>query len=388
MIIWFTMLIPVATAVILYKKFQHKTLWWEFLIPVVASVLLILGSKALIEHAQTRDTEYWGGVLKRAEYYEDWNERVPCTHQNSCTCNNKDGSCTSFHGYQHSYDVDYHPPYWQIIDSNRITVGVNDVKFQQLCQRFENRTFKDLGRDYHTNDGDMYFTVWRENEETLTPVTTAHTYENRVAVSDSVFNFPEVDPKDYGLFEYPRITQFYWCPSILGGGDATRGEALRKLNNWNAKLGAPCQVRMLILIFQDQPLQAGFDQESYWKGGNKNEFVVTIGVDKNNRVQWCHPFSWTEVEGLKIDVRQHVVEQEQLNLEELVDWMVPQVQKRFERKQFADFDYLTIEPPGWAIFLVFCLVGGINFGISYWVINNEHQEGGRSRFRFHHRYFS
>jgi hypothetical protein len=375
MIIWLAMAIPFITALILYKKYQHKTLWWEFLIPFVVSILLIVISKVLIETAQTRDVEYWGGWMQRAEYYERWDEEVPCTHQNSCTCNNKDGSCTSFHGYQHAYDVDDHPPYWQIIDSNGIVVQINAQRFNSLCQRFGNKTFVDMRRSYHSIDGDMYRTTWNQEEVTLVPVTTTHSYENRVAVSDSVFNFPEVNPEDYKLFEYPKIQYFYECQSIFGKGDQSQALARRRLNIANARLGAVKQIRMMILVFRNQPIQAGFDQESYWKGGNKNEFVVTIGVDGQNNIQWCHPFSWTEVESLKIETRNFVNEQKILNLEETVKWLIPRAQESFIRKPFADFDYLTIDPPGWAVFLVMLLVTGVNFGISYWVINNRHQEG-------------
>jgi len=379
MIIWLAMLIPVITAGILYKKYQHKTLWWEFLIPVIVSVLLIACSKALIEHAQTRDTEFWGGVMQRAEYYEAWDEEVPCTHQNPCTCSNKDGSCTSFHGYQHAYDVDYHSPYWQIIDSNNITVAINEQRFEALARHFGNRIFHDMHRDYHSNDGDMYRATWDRKEETLVPVTTAHSYENRVAISDSVFNFPEVNPQDFGLFEYPEITNFYHCDSIHGSGDQTQGIANTKLNRWNAQIGASSQVRMLVLVFENLPIQAGFDQESYWKGGNKNEFVVTVGVDDAKKIQWCHVFSWTEVETLKVNVREHVMDQGNLNLEELVNWMAPQVQQHFIRKPFADFDYLTIEPPAWAILLVFFIVAAVNGGLSWWIVCSQHQEEGWSR---------
>jgi hypothetical protein len=377
MIIWLALLIPVGIAIFLYKRYQHETLWWEFVIPFIASILLIVISKALIEHAQTRDTEYWGGTLQRAEYYEAWDEEVPCIHRNPCTCNNKNGSCTSFHGYQHAYDVDDHPPHWEIYDSNGIEVSVSRDRFEMLARRFGNRVFHDMHRDYHSVDGDMYRATWGGDQLTLIPVTTAHSYENRVAVSDSVFNYPEVNPKDFGLYEYPPIQNFYECNSILGVGDQTQGVALTKLNRFNATMGAKKQVRMLIVIFKNQPLQAGFDQESYWKGGNKNEFIVTIGVNNEFNVEWCHVFSWTEVESLKVNVREFVASQDKLNLEKVVDYMVPQVEEHFIRKPFADFDYLTIEPPGWAIFLVFLFVGGINGGLSYWIIANEHREGGR-----------
>lgn len=367
MLIWLALLIPVVTAVVLYHKFKHQTLWWEFLIPFLVSAFLIGVSKYCIETLQTRDTEYWGGWAVKAEYYEDWNELVTYTE----TYTDSKGRTQT----RTKTRIDYHPPYWQVVDNNGCEISVNSATFESLCQKFGNKRFIELNRNYHTDDGDLYVTVWNQQDSALIPVTTSHSYENKVAVSDSVFNFPEVDPKTYGLFEYPEITGYYSCKSILGSGDPSHAEAERSLTFWNAKLGATKQVRMLILVFQNQPIQAGFEQESYWKGGNKNGFVITLGVDSQNSITWCHPFSWTEIEDLKVDTREFVLSQKTLNLKAIVDWLVPQVKHRFERKHFQDFAYISVEPPAWATFLVFVLVTALNLGLSYWIINNDHQEG-------------
>lgn len=373
MLIWLAMLIPVGMAIYLHQKHQHKVLWWEFLIPFGLSVLLCGGFKALIEVAQTRDTEYWGGWATRAEYYEDWNELVHYTE----TRTYRDSQGRSRTETVRKTRVDYHPAVWKLVDSNNIEVSISSESFEQLCRIFGNKTFTDLHRDYHTNDGDLYTTTFPGDDLRLVPVTTTHSYENRVAVSDSIINFRDVNPKDHGLFDYPSIDE-YRCDSILGTGDLTQAVANRHLNNWNAKLGATKQVRIWIL-FQDQPLQAGMDQENYWKGGNKNEFVITIGVDAQKNVQWCHPFSWTEVEDLKIDVRDYVVNQKTLNLDALVSYVVPQVQQRYVRKHFSDFSYISIDPPAWAVFLTYLLVLASNAGLSAWIINNQHREGGAFR---------
>lgn len=382
MIIWLALLIPVITATILYYKFNHKTLWWEFLIPFGVSVLLIVIFKFGIEKIQTRDTEYWGGWATKAEYYEDWNELVHYTETETYT----DSRGRTRSRTVHKTRVDYHPPVWQVVDSNGISVMVDSGTFEYLCSKFRNRKFVELHRAYHTDDGDLYVTTWNQEESTLTPVVTSHSYENRVAVSHSVFNFPEVDPKTYGLFEYPEIVGYFNCPSILGPGDETFAEAHQMLNIANAKLGAPKQVRMMILVFKNQPIQAGFDQQSYWKGGNKNEFIITIGVDDSNNIQWCHPFSWSDSESLKIETRDFVINQKTLNLKTLVDWMVPQVAENYVRKEFAQFSYISVDPPGWAVFLTFLVVGMINGGISWWVVVNEFNEWRSSPFQYFHKW--
>lgn len=377
MIIWFAMAVPIVTAIVLYFWYQHRTLWWEFLLPFAVSVVLIATCKLLTETAQTRDTEYWGGWMTNAEYYEEWNERVSCRHPKYETRTDSQGHTYSeFVGYEHLYDVDYHAPYWQIHDSNNLTIRVNKATFEGLASNFGNRKFHDLRRSYHTIDGDKYVTTWSGNDDTLVPVTTTHSYENRVQASDSIFDFQEVDPEDYGLFDYPKVRGYYQCSSILGEGGPTQAQAEKILGLTNAKLGRRKQIRIWLLVFSNQPLQAGFDQENYWKGGNKNEFILTIGVDKDHRVQWCHPISWTEVETLKIEARNCVLEQkgQPVNLVEIAQWLSRECDRQFIRKPFADFSYLSVDPPGWAVFLAFALTIAVNVGTSAWIVHNEYAE--------------
>jgi len=402
MIIWGALAIPFFGAIILLLFFKHKTVWWELLIPFAASVLLIFLSKAIVGHTMTTDTEYWGGYVTRAEYYERWNERVSCRHpkyrtETYTTRDSKGRTVTRTRqvqdGYHHAYDVDEHPPYWKVVDSNGISVSISSARFEWLCGRFKERRFVDMRRSYHTRDGDKYEATWSAskdpNYEVLEPVTSIHTYKNKVQVSDSVFNYPEVEnPQEYGLFDYPtRLAEGYLCPAILGNGGPKAKEAEQKFSAINALLGPSKQVRVWVLVFKGQPLQTAMEQEAYWKGGNKNEFILTIGVNKEQKVQWCHVISWTEVDTLKIEARNKVMEQDGkvLDLESVADWLHPALRRGFIRKEFADFNYLSIRPPMWTILVTYLLVILVNVGVSAWVIFNEADESGnRRRSRFVH----
>jgi hypothetical protein len=266
--------------------------------------------------------------------------------------------------------VDYHPPEWQIVDSNHSTFTISSTKFEGLAALWKNRQFVDMHRSYHSDDGDKYVAVWDKLPESCEFTTSAHWYENRVAVSDSIFNYPEVDEKTrrtYGVFEYPAVNG-YNQQAVLGVSDPA---AEWKFQYLNAMLGAPKQVRVFVLVFKNQPLQASFEQEAHWKRSNKNEFVICIGVSDANAVQWARVLSWTEVEGLKVDTASHLTGQSQLDLSELATWLYPQIEKRWVRMPFAKFSYLTVEPPGWAIAITWILTAGLCFGLSWWFVNNE-----------------
>lgn len=394
MIVYGALVIPIIVAIYLYLHHREEVQIWEFAVILVFGFGCVVGSKFLVQKVATSDTEYWTGWATITEYYEPWDEEVPCTHTKYCTSTDSNGNTTSTAcGTEHVYDVDYHGPDWQVVDSNGIKVRVGKDDYNGLVKRWgKEPRFVDLNRHYHSIDGDKYVADWPGTDETLEAVTTSYTYENRVQASTSVFNFPEVEnPKALGLFDYPGIGGHYTMASILGPSVPGKPEAERKLSLANAKLGRMKQVRMWILIFKDQSSDVAYQQEAYWKRGNKNEFVLTIGIDAKNNIQWAVPFSWTEVESLKISARNFVEENkgEQLDLVAVVDWLKDNVAKTWVRKQFKDFSYLTVEPPTWAVVLAYLANIIVTAGISIWAVMNKYTDkprfdfgGFRSRGRY------
>ncbi|NQV88771.1 MAG: hypothetical protein HQ488_00410 [Parcubacteria group bacterium] len=389
MIIWGAMAVPVVTALVLLGWFRHKTVAWEFLIPFAVSIVCIGLFKWGAEKHETTDTENWGGWGAVAEYYERWDEEVPCSHVKYCTRSvtrtRSDGTTYSDTkqydcGRLDPYDVDDHPAYWRVTDSNGETQRISSTKFEWFATRWGERRFVDLNRNYHLIDGDKYVANWDRDDVTLVPITTKHTYENRVQAASSVFNFEEVDPTVWGLYEYPSISGLDQRAVLGAVRDADKADT--RLRFWNAKLGAVKQVKMFLLVFgPESTLETGLAQENYFKGGNKNEFILTLGVDATGNVTWAHVISWTEEDRLKIDVREYALDQDKLDLVDLVEYMAAEVHKNFERKEFEDFSYLMVEPPLWSVLLSYFLTILINIGLSAWIVMNRHSEYTRPSWR-------
>lgn len=392
---WLALAIPVAFAAGKLLYFHKKVLWWEPIIPLVVSVGLIIGTKMTVVGIQVSDTEWWGGWATKAWYYEGWNERVPCRHTKTC----KDSKGNSYScGTKHIYDVDEHRPYWELHESNGSTITMDsgstfgwgsswakDIfpRFEAQAQQWSNRKFVEMHRSSHTIDGDAYVSEWPGTIETLRPVTTQYRYENKVQVASSVFNFKAVDEdtkKHLTLFDYPGVDGDQYQTQILGNGGKSQIAAERKLQVANATLGADKKVRIFILIFRNQPLEASMIQEALWKGGNKNEFVLTLGVDDSLMVQWARAFSWSEVERLKVDAREFVGKnfidaRKPLDLVPVVDWLSEAIKSSFVKKSFKDFAYLDVPPPTWGYVLIFGVTALVNFGLSLWIVFNQFEEG-------------
>jgi hypothetical protein len=373
MIIYGALLIPFIVAFVLYKFFNRSVIWWELFIPLAVSLIFTFLMKLGIESVQVSSKEYWGSLVDRVEYYEAWNEYVVATCTRTCCCDSKGENCRT-ETYDCSY-VRYHSPYWQIITTNGEVVGISEREYNRIKEKFNNEHFVELNRDYHTQDGDKYFSKWANDSATATPVTTLHHYENRVKAADqSVFHFQEVSEADiskYSLKSYPAIRDGYKMNAVIGDSSQDALIADKKFQYANGLLGHKKEVRIFVLIFKNQPIEAGFYQEWYWSGANMNEFVICIGIDKERNVKWCKPISWTRSETLKAEVKQFVQSQTKLNLQSIADYTQQQVDKQFVRRSFKEFNYLTVEPPMWAVILTYLLTLLINVGLSYWIIRNE-----------------
>lgn len=373
MIIYGALLIPFIIAFLLYKYFKRDVTWWEYLIPLGVSILLTFSSKAIIEVVQVSCKEYWGSFIQRVEYYEDWDEWVTRTCTRSCCCDSKGENCGT-ETYDCSYRQ-YHPPYWQIVTTTDETIYISEEDYNQIKKLFGNEAFKDLGRSYYTDDGDEYFSNWPGDSLRSQPVTTVHSYENRIKAADqSVFHFMPVSKADrirYDIKDYPDKDS-YIMPAVIGDSALNASEIDQQFQYLNALLGHKKEIRVFVLLFQNQPIDAALYQEWYWSGGNMNEFVICIGIDKARAVKWCKVLSWTRSEILKAEVRRFVEEQPKLDLKSLAYYLQQAADKEFIRRDFKEFSYLTVEPPLWAVILTYFLTLIANLAVSYWIIKNEY----------------
>ena len=374
MVVYLAFLIPVIFGIVLFIFFRHKTQWWEVSIPMITTLVFVLIAKAICVHSLTSDEEWLGGYVSSVEYYQPWNERVSCRHPiycTSCSGSGKNRSCRTYVcGHHHPYDVDYHPEHWEAVTTLN-DFGISQSRYNKLVTQFgTGKQFVDLKRDFHTIDGDKYVTKWGNDDLTLEPVAQVETYENRPKASHSIFHFQELDSseiKQYKPFEYPEVID-HKQSTLLG---YTNPQAHHQLQVVNSELGASKQVRAFLLVFKNQPREAGYIQERYWQGGNMNEIVVCVGIDNDNNINWGHTFSWTESTGVKIKIRNEIESEDKLNLTSIINTIQDEIKFEWKRKDFKDFDYLNIDPTITQIIWIYVLTLLVNVGLAWWIIKNE-----------------
>ncbi len=375
MIIWFALLIPVGVAIYLARYHQRAMAWWEFLIGILPTLVLILILKYSSESMLVQDVEVWGNVLTKAHYYEDWNEKVSCRHPIYCTSGSGKNKTTYVCGHHHSYDVDYHSAYWEADDDEGNTYHITEDQYNTFVKRWGNKIyFTELDHDYHDNDGDKWSINWPGTYETHEFIATEHTWVNKVAKTENALRLPQVDEKiikQQNLFVYPQITPWMKIPAILA--DSTifvPYEAKKKMNWLNGSLGHKKEVRAWILLFKNKSTDAAYYQECLWQRGKQNEFTVCISVDDKNNIQWVRIFSWSDSELLKVESRQEITAMKKLDLVKISDLLYSKISQQFVRKDFKQFDYLTVETPLWAVIMTYVLTILVNFFLARWCIEN------------------
>ncbi len=376
MVIYGALFIPFIAAFILYRYFRRETVWWELFLPLLVTLIFTFSMKFLIEKVQVSSKEYWGSMVDKIEYYQPWDEWIVETCTTTCCCDDKGSNCSTI-TYDCSHSV-YHDAEWRIVTTTNEIIKISQSRYNALKSKLGNEKFVELNRDFYTIDGNEYCCQWQKDSANAEPVTTLHHYENRIKSADqSVFHFDNVsdaDVKKYALKQYPSITEGYKMAAVIGDSSADALEADKKLQYFNGLLGHKKEMRAFVLVFKDQPVIAASYQEWYWSGGNMNEFVICIGIDGQRNVKWCKVISWTENETIKAEVKSFIQAQGKLELGKAVDYAAVKIDNGFVRKDFKQFDYLTVEPPMWAVLLTYILALIMNAGIAVWVIRNQYQD--------------
>lgn len=370
------LIIPIITVIILVTKFRENTAFWEYLLVVIPTLLLFVILKYSMIYCNSLDTEYQGDLIDHITYYEDWDETVMVTHTRQVPCGTDSKGHIRYR--TETYTVPerrYHPEVYEYTTITGNTLTVNYDSYKHIISKLNvSPVFKDMHRNYRSKDGDAYVYTWNRTRENSYPITTDHFYTNKVKASSySIFKYSSMSDeeiKDAGLYEYPEIKMFDQNPILGYSASYEDNLAVRYLNGYR---GPKNQFRMFILCFDNPSLEVAEMQKAYWQGGNKNELVVCLGI-QGDSVIWCNPFSWCDEPLMEVKVRDYFIKNPHINFKDFAEYVDINLDDNWKRKQFEDFDYISIECSTGEYVFILILILLYNIGISYWVITNEYDE--------------
>ena len=192
-------------------------------------------------------------------------------------------------------------------------------------------------------------------------ITEKNRYINPIKNSNSIFGFQKINKEEankIGLYEYPTITK-YDAPCILYENfnffKVPETEILKKFRRFNAGIAPKTQMRLYILIFDYlKGINIAEQQKIYWKGGNKNEFVICLGLTSKLEVKWAYVFSWADEQNLETETTQWFLKNRRLDLDSFYNWFFNH-HKKWKRKEFKDFDYISTPLQLWQILSIYFL---------------------------------
>ena len=359
-------IIPFITAMFLLIVFNKKMVWWEYAALILPSLLFVLLTRVIMVSANSNDTEYLGGYVNRITYYEPWDEMVHVRH----TRTNSDGETEVYY----TWEREYHSERYTYVDNeSNWEHHLSKKEYEIIKKRMGNKTvFRDMHRDYHRIDGDAYDIFWDGKVETLYDITTPHSYTNKIKASQShtIFKMGDISPeeaKQIGLYEYPEIHSMNQNP-IIGRNVSDKDK--QRIKYINATYGRKYQFRTYILIYENKDITISEIQKAYWQNGNKNEFVLCLGVQRDS-VVWANAFSWCDEPRLEVKARDYFIQNPKLDINQYGVWLQTQIPTQWDRKEFEDFAYIRVGlSQGQYIALIIMMIV-LNIGISIFLVKNE-----------------
>ncbi|MGN0214108.1 MAG: hypothetical protein ACI4AH_04785 [Muribaculaceae bacterium] len=302
-------------------------------------------------------TEYLGGIIDTVSHHEEWDERQEYTVEVE-DGNDSDGRTSSHSETRVRYIR--HPEQWWVSTNIGTKHQTTENSFNKIIATW-NTPMKEIkitgydinggvrnGQEYYYNDvltrenGNPNPIFNQELVKHTFSVTEPHTYINKVQNSNSIFRFETItDDKaqQLGLHPYPAIEHLDQSPVL---GKSVDNDTMEIVKIFNAYYGSQRQIRLFVHLFDaSQGIETAVKQQAFWRGGNKNEFSVCLGLD-GNTVKWCYTFSWMDEPTLGRKTEDYFHQHPELDLRAYVLWLAENIDL-WKRKEFADFRNLRIQ---------------------------------------------
>lgn len=328
-----TYLFPVLALAIAFLCGVNNYYWWAYLLITAA----VEGLIAIIHWYCSTVKEYLSGYVVCVIHHFAWVERVERTE----TRTNSKGQTYTVK------KVEYveHPDEWYCELNTGRSHTISESTFNYFCRSW--RTGRYHINVYHNNcvrGGGGEACDWDKDPYNTRTETYTQRYKNPIIHSYSLFrraSIGKTEAKVLGLYDYPPVyidqDVVLSRPKLIDKSHLARANA--DLQHLNAFAGRSSQIHAFILIF---PAKSGLGiaekQRDYWKGFNKNEFVVCLGIRKG-KVEWSRAQSWMDDITLHCKTEEYFRKHSQLDLVAYIKWLNNNL-VLWQRKPFKDFEYL------------------------------------------------
>lgn len=327
---------PVLTCAFLLVHFQDYEQWWIYAVMAAVSALLLW----LAMRRGTRTKEYLSAYAISIVHHEPWVERV--TYQETYTDSKGNSRTRTKVRYVH------HPDVWFMPMNTGVAPHISRSTYDYY-RRLWGTPVNHI-HPFHPNcvsggGGQEYY--WDRVYENAATHTYKGLYVNYVKYSDSIFNERQPSKEEieeYGLVDYPDFSSRHLETEAVLVSPLLPIESSDDLNGpiwlFNAYYGESNQIHVFIILFDAaKGVETALKQRALWRGGNKNEFTVCLGLENGKDVKWCKAFSWCDTPSLEAATESWFIENPVLDINAYAEWLRNNV-GLWKRKEFKDFAYL------------------------------------------------
>lgn len=350
-------LLPLFACLVLNVGFHFRGEWSDYLFLFLTGEVVVAALHYTFYYFRTHAEEYVGSIVKSLHYEAPWTELVPQT----VTRRDSRGNTYTTVQIRHVY----HPEKYYFTTTRGSSMGTDAGFFYntvnlwgvspERCQWVGSRIRG--GVRYGLNASMPSTVPMMVDDVRWVSVTEPHNYKNKIRNSNSIFKHRRISRKEareLGLYDYPAIVH-HDAPAILSKHFPVAPDVFDRWRRFNGYWAPSRQMRVYILLFKaSHGVGIAEMQRAYWQGGNKNEFVVCIGLDDDGTVDWARVFSWADSQQLEVETADWLVSHGKLDLHAFHSWFVA-ASGSWKRKEFADFNYLLVPLRLWQVLTLYAV---------------------------------
>lgn len=382
----FLYILPLLSCIVLFMITGSYYEWHVYALVVGGSMAFTGFIHWLMYRHRTRTKEYLGSFIYSIRHDDAWVERQEYTERVS------DGKG----GYKEVPRVRYirHPEEYSYETSIGNSYNFSSSEYNKIRRLWGTSCHHGLIIGSHIKGGSRSYQTYEYDDllcklptsdpfenrtvhRTMIPITEEQSYVNKIKNSNSIFRFEDISRKsaaEIGLWDYPDNYGYDMSPILGLDVNGTIDEQFRL---FNAYYGAQHEIRLFLIFFDSsrQGIEIAEKQRSYWKGGNKNEFVVCLGIS-NGIVDWCHAFSWMDEPVLSVKIEDYFRTNPTLDLMALHGWLREHLDE-WKRKEFSDFKYIRVGLNTLQYWSLFALTIAANATAVYFLVDETHKSATR-----------
>ena len=331
----------------------------------------------IIESSESTDTEYWNDLvitLRHEGKYEEWVDKT-CSRER-CSGSGNDRKCTTEY-YDCSYCSTTYPDYFLVGKSGKKYRIEKETYYKYLSYfRVKEKWLgkrKNLRHRMLCNEDEGIWEAYWDGD-TLRPVnaTSKHSYTNKVVKSSTLYQRKKLSEEELSrTLDYPDVIDHRQRNIQYNTEFPSINHAETHLEYYNGKWGHQKQLKVFIFITEYTSDEDLDNQVTRLENGNKNEFILVLGVENEQIVNWRFA-TWNRNPNAITELDRYLYEEKPKDALEISKKVTSVLDTNWTRQEFTLLNEVSIiYLSDWEVALLLILSALASFGVSFWFSTNE-----------------